>query len=1358
LTDSDSAHTDSPDAEARPSALRRWGRRAAWTVGIAVGALLLLIGAVLLVLQTETGATTTVQWLAASANPLPNTQLTVDRASGSWVRSLRLTGVQLTRTDSTGTSIAMARVDTLAARYNLLALLQGRLHVERLSVAGPAVTMRQAPDSTWDWLRVLPTAEPADTSAGMPIRLDSLRLARGAVTASFYADGRDSTARIRNLQLRVHDLQSASDLSATLDTLGLRGRLPGDTTNLRLAARGALSPTTAVLDTLHLDSPRSRVRGRGTVRLPTAPDEAVDDVSFALRATPFALRDLRLLAPTLDVDPNETVQIDVRGEGSGQRLTTTAEVRFSGGGTVTATADVTPTAATTPEGPPLHYRLNADVRALTTSLLGPPDTSQNRLSAALAVDLQGRSLSTLNGTADLQLTNTRWANLHVPTLTFASTLRDGTASLDLQGTLNEARLRATGQATPLAEAPSLDATAHLQHVDMAAFAPDAGVDTDLAATTDIQAEGLGTTRQAVDLTMALDSSRIGTQRIDAGTVSLAVQPERAQFSGNLILPLGNVEASGFAALDGSERFALTTAHLTRFNAAALVGDTTANRLTGTAEISGQGFTPETMQLDATLTLRDSFYGPYQLSSFSTTATLNRGRLKTSTDATLNGGSWTLAVAGAPFAPRPTFKLTQGRFRDVDIGAFSADTTQSSDLQGAMRGTIQGIDPTTMRVDAGLTLDTSRVNQQRINEAALTLGLRSGQFDTTVRLDTPEGGLQMTARARPFDDVPTFQVTEGSFDTLDAGSLGGLPDLTTALSGTFSLNGRGATASTLSLDADLSLAESRINDATLSQGRLAVATEMGRATVDGQFAIAGGTIQLTGTADSLAATPTADSLAATPTYGLQTTVRSLNAAALAGTDSLTARIDSLQWRLDGRGTTPSTMTATTDLAARRVQVDQLTLDSVDLAGRLHQGQLVLDTLRMQSNVAESRGSGTLALTDPAATSDFSLRTEITNARPLRRLVGAAKTFQIRSGTIETNVYGSSLANQRFDGTVALNGLAYDDMRLTEAELTFNGRRGREQWLQQFELSGTLGYLSLPSFSVEQTSLHATSPNGSALDLSTQVRFTPSHTADLTATVEPDVDKTEVTLTQVNLRLDKDRWSLLKPTTISISDHYRVRGLSLHSGPQQIVADGVVDPTGTQNLLITVEALELGPIAPFVGLSGGVGTLNGTVDLTGPAAAPVLTSQLAVDLRTKNRSVGTLRLATQYRDLTLDLDATLTHTSGRTLTAEGSIPTDLRLQASTPVDIANQPVRIDLATEEFPLDWLNPFLDPATVQDVRGRLAADVQVRGTLNAPDLSGTAALADGGATLTALNTRYRNGTGTLRFTDNRIVRTTASC
>ncbi|MFB6249786.1 MAG: translocation/assembly module TamB domain-containing protein [Salinibacter sp.] len=1344
MPDAPDAHSDAPTpTEEGSSRLRRWARRGAWTVGLTVGAVLLLVGALLLGLQTEAGATAAARWLASTANPLPGTELTVERASGNWVRSLRLTGVTLTRPDAgRAAPVRMAHVDTLAVRYRLWPLLRGRLHVTALTADGPSVTMRQAADSTWDWARVLPaTSGTPDTSAGLPIRVDRVRIEQGGVTASFYAEGRDSTARIRDLRLLAHDLRSDSTTTGRLDTLGLHAQVPGDSTDLRLGARGALSATTLTLDTLRLTSPRSQVHGHGTIRLPAETGVPVDDVALRLRATPLALRDLTPFLPTLDVDPAETIRLDLRVRGSGRRLIATVDGRFSGGGTLTARAEATPTTTTPPEGPPLRYRLDAQVRDLTTSLLGPRDSTRNRLSATATVDLTGPTLSALDGTADLRLTDTRWAGLRAPDLRLTSTLRDGTADLRLRGTLNAAQVRMTGRARPLDAAPSATLTVRVRALNLAAFVPGAGIESTLSATHEVRLRSLGTDAQTIDIDVALAPSRVGVQRIEGGQASLSLRSERAQFDGRLSLPAGTVTASGAATLDGSERFTLDRVRLDNVNLAALVGETTASRVTGTLRAEGRGFAPKTMRLDASLSLRDSFYGPYRLAALTTEATLADARLTTTTDATLNGGEWRLALNGRPFAETPIFKLARGRFTDVDLGSFLRDSTQSSTLNGTIRGTVRGLSPATMTADAELTLDSSRVNRQRIDAASWTFRLEDATLNTEFTLETPQGGTRLAVTARPFADPPTVRATNGSFDDLNVGALAGIEGLTTALSGTLTAEGRGASVEALALDAGLSFTESRINDAALTEGRLALRTEQGRVRTEGQFAVAGGQVAVSGTIDSLDATPT---------YTLQTTVGALDAGALAGLDSLTARVDTLTWTLDGRGLAPDALTAASSLFASGVQIGPFTLEDARLKAQYRRGQLALDTMVVRSNAVVAEGQGTLAVTDTAARSDFSLRAEVTDPGPLRDLVGA-ETLRLRKGVLEARIYGSSLATQRFDGEARLTNLLYDSVRLAEAEVNFSGQRGRGQLFRRLEVDGTLGYLSLPSVSAEQTRVDAVY-DGTGTTVSANVRLDPTHSAALDARVRTDSMRTKVTLNRLVLQLEGDRWSLRQEATLTAGPDYRVRGLLLQSGAQQIAVDGVVDPQGTQNLVATVEKVRLGAVSSLGGLSGLDGTVSGALTLTGSAASPQLDGRLSMDLRSQDQAVGTLRLDASYQDLALGLNATLTHTDGSTLTAEGTIPMDLRLRTPSSVDVGTRPVRLDLSTDRFPLDWIDPFLDPATIRDVRGVLTADVSVRGTLEDPDLDGTASLADGGAALPSLETRYRDAAASLRFAEDQVT------
>ena len=1325
-------------------ALRRWGRRALQTVGVITGVVFLTVAPLLLVLQTDTGATVAAQWLASTFNPFPNTQLTVQSASGSWIRSLRLTDVSLARTPpNRPNAVSMAHVDTLAVRYRVLPLLKGRLHLTRATLAGPSVTMRQAPDSTWDWGQLFPSGDGAetDTSDGFVVQVDELALTDGAFTASYYAPDGDSIARVRNLQVRAHNVQYASPVTGRLDTLGLEGRLPGDTTDLELGVKGEVSSTSLTLDTLRLDSPRSRVRGHGQLRRPSGPDDAVDDVRLLLQAEPFALRDLTLFAPTLDVDPRETVDLNVRVTGSGRRLHGRAAASFSGGGTIAAETEVTPTTSPAPEGAVLYYRLNTRIRSLTTSLLGPPNAAENQISATLDADLQGRSVSRLDGTVDLRLTDTRWSGLRSPALTLTSTMRNGSAAIQLEGMVNDASLQAEGSARPFDERASADLTVDIDNLQLEAVSPDLGLRGTLAGTTRFRADALGTDDQTLDVDARVRSSQVGDQRIDGGDISLALRPEEARVRGRLALPSGEARANGMVALDGSDRFRLEQARFQNVNVASFAGDTTSSAITGTARIEGRGFSPKTTAMTASVDIDTAHYGSHRLSSLTGQARLDDGRLTTNVEATLNGGTWSVAGAGRPFAPVPRFDLTRGRFQTVDLAPFVGAQPPLSQLQGRLRASIRGTRPSQMTADLSLSLDSSQVQQQPIRSASINVGLQNGTVNTGVMIETPDGGLDLSGTARPFDSTPTYEISDATFTAIDVGAFAGLSALRTHLSGDLRASGRGTTAESLRLDGALSVRESQINGAQLSSGQLSVRAEEERARADGAFQVGDGRIALEGTLDSLSTTPH---------YTGRVNMTAIDAAALAGRDSLTAQIDTLEWTVDGRGSDLQTLTASTRLTAGRIQLNRLRVNSTTVAGRLRRGQLAVDTLSVEGNAFTSRGSGRLAISDTTATSDFSLRTTLTDGRPIRSLLPGT-AFGLQEATIETHVYGASLSSQRFDGSVELANLTYQDIRLSQADLKFNGRRGTDQWLQRFEIDGRLGYLSVPALSVDETAVQATY-DGTTIDLSSRVQLDASHRAHLGATVAPTDSQTTVTLTTLDVQMGPDQWSLLQDATIIASDRYRVRGLLLYSGNQQIAADGIVALDGRQSFIVTVEGVQLGTMSPLFGLAGLGGTLSGSIDLTGTATDPILNSRLALDLQSEKQDVGTLEFDATYEALRLDVNAELTHVDGSTLMTSGTIPTDLRLAAESPADVDDAPVSLDVRTTRFPVNWIDPFLDPESVRNVRGILTADVRVRGTLDKPELGGSASLMGGGAAFPPLRTRYRNAAGTLRFADDQVT------
>ncbi len=1307
--------------------------------------LLLGVSLVLLGLQTETGATAAAQFLARQANPVPNTTLTVERAGGSWLRSLHLTNVALTRPDSaSGTAVSMAQVDTLAVSYRLGALLRGRLHLMSVSLRGPSVTLRQAADSTWDWGRAFArdtTTAPEDTSAGMPIQIDRVRVGEGHAAAQFYADGGDSTVQVEDLELRAQDLQIAPALRGRLDTLGLRARLPADTSALRMTARASLSDRRLRLDTLGLTSPRSDVTGRGTARVPLGPQDTLDDVALSLRADPLVLGDLTALVPTLAVNPEEAITLDARLTGSGQRLSLTTEAEVQGGGgRLTAEIDATPRIDTPSGGPPLRYRIDAEAERLTTSLIGPPDATENLLTATVDGQLKGPSLDALDGTVTAQISEGRLGGVQASAVTLQSTVQTGTAAVDLNGTLNDIGFSVDGTARPFDAAPSMDLTARVRELSLATLAPNAGVEGLLTATAQVTGQSMMTDAATYAVDARLTDSRINAQPISSGRLSATLGPERVRADATLRFPTGQLALAGQAALDGSEQFSLDTGRFDNVNVAALAGDTTASRVTATVQGTGQGFAPATMQAQGTLAMQAARYGPHQLSSLTTDVRLTGGELRAETSAELNGSSWSISATGRPFDDVLSAEITEGRFDNLDLGPFLQDTTQSSDLQGTLTGRVRGTAPATLRGDVRLTLNDSRLNRQPISDAVLDATIQDSTAQSTLTLTTPEGGMNLSLTAHPFDRTPTYALSDGAFEKLNVGALAGVSGLSTGLSGDLRLTGRGAQLSALRLDAGLTLRESTINQATISEGTLSATAAQGRLTTDGQLAGAGGTLRLRGRLDSLTTTPT---------YALQGRAESINVSALAGLDSLQTSLQAARWSVEGRGTALDSLTASTRLSATSIRANQFRLDTLTVAGALDRGLFRVDTLTVRSNALTAQGQGPIAVTQGAGASDFDVEATVTDAAPLRGLVGLP-SLRLRKGVVDAHVYGAT-GEQQFDGTLELGGLIYTDVRLSDLTASFSGQRGTDQPLEQLTVDGEAGYLSAFNVTATRTRLQGTY-DGTKATLSTDVRLDQTHQVQLATAFEPAADPMVIRLQELNARMGPDRWHLNQPTDITIGAAYRIGDLRLESGSQRIEVDGLLAPTGTQNVEASLTDVRLGGVAPLFGFAGLDGRATGTVTLTEAATAPVLDGRLDLRLQSEERDVGTLQLSLGYEDLQATLDGEFTHTSGSELTLTGAVPVDLRLQAPAPVDLSDEPVRLDAATDRFPIDWVDPFFDPETVRSVRGMLTANAEVRGTLGDPELSGAVSLTEAGAYLPALETNYRGGTARLQLSGNRLT------
>jgi translocation and assembly module TamB len=858
------------------------------------------------------------------------------------------------------------------------------------------------------------------------------------------------------------------------------------------------------------------------------------------------------------------------------------------------------------------------------------------------------------------------------------------------------------------------------------------------------------------------------------------------------------------------RYQIREGRVQNLDVAALAGDTTRSSITGTFRLDGSGTTPQgDLRLDvAGLQLTDSYYGPYVINATNLDAAVAGGRVALDGQADLEGGSFALSNAVVyPFAATPSFSVGSASFQDVDIGRLGqyrgGDVEQSSSLNGSVTLDGQGLDPQTMSLAGTARLDSSRLNRQAIQSATVEITLSDGRLAYDGTLEVPEGQTRIAGTVRPFAEDPTFAVTSGTFSGIDVGALAGIEGLDTNLQGEIqSLEGEGFSLEEFRGDARVDLTGSRINDATVARGTLDLDASEGVTDLAADLRFEGG-----GRADVQARL---DQTGGGLSYRAEGTLDSLSAGRLLG-DGTRAGPLSLSLDVRGQGTDPRTATSQGRIRLTGGRLAGIRAQHLLLDYNLNEGLLVVDTLAVRSNVADATGGGPLALYDPGQryASDFRFTASVDSLAPVRPLLGDS----LAALAVGRNRFQGRLAGQpggplRLQSDVNAAGLVYGDTRVasfdgavrataTARDSTGAGgllpaaqalaARGVEA-LRNAQVRGETGYLSSGQASVRRVDVNAIY-GGKNIDLRLRAKVDPERDIQLAGVVDPRPEAQRVRLDTLNVRFGPDRWKLLQDATISYGEKYRVSGLLLFTeGGQQIAADGVVDFDGRQSLVVTIEAFRIGAVADLFGYDGLEGALGGTLTLSGPAQRPELEGTLDADIVSEGERTGDVRVALDYANQRLGVDATLENRDQSTLTAQGYLPLNLRL--ANPDDLADvsipdsaavgpappadtvaigeegSPVEItgiDAATlgpeevafavraDAFALTWVRPFLDREQVEDLGGRLTADVDVGGTLGAPELRGTATLASGTFDLATIGTAYQDVRAQLRFTDDRV-------
>lgn len=989
------------------------------------------------------------------------------------------------------------------------------------------------------------------------------------------------------------------------------------------------------------------------------------------------------------------------------------------------------------------YDLTGRTRNFNIASLAGPD-QQSDLDATFSVEGRGFEMETADLRANIDVQRSTVNNYQIDDGRVELTMESGDVDYGFRFLFPDGLLVANGSAELDDPVTYRIDRGRFENVDLAALL---GQDGPSSLNGSFRMEGVGTDPQslAANGVIEMAPSTFGDFRLQTGLFRVDLQNGRLE-----MVARADMQEAGqfnFAAFtrpfDDTPTFHVTRGEFTNVNVGVLMGDPELESdLNGTATFTARGFDPQTMSLDGTFTLADSRINQQEINSARAEIDLDQGRLAFNSRMDLPEGDAQLVGTALPFRDTPTYNVTDGSFRNINLAAFTGNPEMESSLNGTLTVEGTGFTPETMNVQGRITFAESRINEQVINSATVSGSLSDGTAEIELRLQVPEGETRLTATVQPFLETPTYTIHEGSFAGINVATLTGNPDWQTNLAGTVSLTGRGFDPETISAEGTIRLRQSVVNDATVETGSITGSVTGGRFQFDADLAFAEGSADFTGSGQLFADVPV---------YELRGSTTNLPLDDIIGNDTLRAQISS-RFDVSGRGTDPRTMRLQGLITSDYATYEGAVVDTLYSQFLLEDGVLRVDSLLLRSTAADARGSGVIAAFDTTAASDFDFVADLKDLGPVRELLGA-KTFNLAEGRVEGRVYGQGTALQ-FDVTGRFRNLVYDDYRISAFEGTIAGEFGPDRELTIAELDGTIESISLPQLLIENADVQVRY-EGEGVIFEGTVTVDAFRRAEITGRVDLRPERRLVTIEALNMDLAGEHWELLQEATITYGDEYRVSNLLLHSGDQQIAIDGVIDPNGMQNLVMTIEEFEMGAVADLLGYEGLGGTLTGSLLLSGPAAAPDMSGSLNAQLKSTGEDIGDLQLALDYDSLRLDVNAVLTHEDGSTLTAEGYVPLDLRIQrleeGGLEGGLTDRSVNFAVNADSFSVGWIDPFLDPETISRFEGRLSGDLDVSGTLDQPVLDGQAIFLNGTVGLAEFGVTYSDIRADLLFRQNQV-------
>ena len=1201
-------------------------------------------------------------------------------------------------------------VKTVELDFRPLRLLSRKFEVERLVLNAPQIRATQLENNAWDAIEVFPQ----DTSSsGWQVEINHLAVEDLLLKAQCFAPGRDSTYFIPRGNISLDEIQYHNGLSGQIKELEVDLQLPDRQGPVSIDFRGGWVDGYLAADTLALQSSRSSMKGSGGVRL--VGDMQEGESSFLhMNASPLFFDDIRLFLPELQEGASMEGEVNIYREANG--FHGDVEVGFSDGGRVRGMGRYF-------SGAPLSYIVDLEMDRVNVGLFSEKwDEMAENVHGEVHIALEGEQVALLSGEVSADITAGSLSGLNAFQGKIRGNMDAGILRPEIAAVWEGGKLLAHGTVEPFAEEFSYSLEGSLEQVDLGMLIP-AEVRGSVAANFDITGRG----NEEVHVFFDMQPSQIQSLPIQDGELTVTANKGDYAYELRLDANEGYLASTGSLRITDSEQIAfdVPTIDFHEVDLGLLWADSSLTNFSGNLGASGVLGLENRVQAD--LDLKSMRYYGLDIISGSSSLRMNPeegwmvhgnlGLQKGTVRAYASNASQDLAL---PWS-------AEVDFFEMDLAPLVPDWSLQSELSGALALQGEGFNPDEASWEGSLQLSPSQVNKQYIEQALLAAQFSGSTLNLNGEIRYPGGRIDLQEACLHLESVPTYEVPRISFERLNIGSWLGDERWETALTGIGHLQGTGFDAGSAIITSQLQLRESRINRAEMQDGSLEAILQNGGARINGDFDFTEGQSRVE---------IETEWLENIPIFRSEVEMQSLDLAALLDAQEDSSAI-SMSLRLGGIGNHLDNLDLNGEIEISPSYYGPITVNDVKAGFALDEGMLDVDAFTVESSLASVLGGGQVALRDEKSERDSDLRLKVytREVAPLASLIGV-DAIDLVDGELDIHLFGEP-GNLRATTLLKGQNVLLNELRianlLAEGEVWFDANRD----LRTGEAQVRMNVVSVPGFIGEEIQFDA-SYEDRVMPFVIGAQIDDGRRLDGSGRAILKPDSLSVIFQQFLIELEGDTWDLDQEAELFIGSNYRVERLALVNDIQQIALDGVLDLTGNQSLIMTLEEVNVGPFASLLGYGGIGGTVNGYIDLTGEATRPKMQGGLDFNIAYLESEVGDLSLQLNYDSLRMNLDADMIHRAGSQAELSGYIPMEISLvdPESEGVDPLG-PILLEEVTREgdvdlliransFELDWLRPFLSKRLFDDIDGQLTTEMRLQGTSNDPLLSGTASMREG--------------------------------